>query len=180
MIDNAWASPAFARPFDWGIDVSLLPLTKYWGGHADFLMGAAVVRTEHWPKLWQAIRQLGVCVGGDDAFLALRGLRTAEVRMRRHEATALEVARWLDGRPEVARVLHPALPSHPQHEPDHAREDRHAAHREAVGRRAAGEAALRARGRGRPDRGPGRGPGRDGARRLSAGRFRGNARWPSR
>jgi cystathionine beta-lyase len=115
MIDNAWASPAFARPFDWGVDVSLLPLTKYWGGHADFLMGAAVVRAEHWPTLWQAVRQLGVCVGGDDAFLALRGLRTAEVRMRRHEATALEVARWLESRPEVARVLHPALPSHPQH-----------------------------------------------------------------
>jgi len=115
MIDNAWASPAFARPFDWGVDVSLLPLTKYWGGHADFLMGAAVVREAHWSTLWQAVRQLGVCVGGDDAFLALRGLRTAEVRMRRHEATALEVARWLEARPEVARVLHPALPSHPQH-----------------------------------------------------------------
>ena len=115
MIDNAWASPVFARPFDWGVDVSLLPLTKYWGGHADFLMGAAVVREEHWLPLWQAVRQLGVCVGGDDAFLALRGLRTAEVRMRRHEATALEVARWLEARPEVASVLHPALPSHPQH-----------------------------------------------------------------
>jgi cystathionine beta-lyase len=115
MIDNAWASPAFARPFDWGVDVSLLPLTKYWGGHADFLMGAAVVREAHWPTLWQAVRQTGTCVGGDDAFLALRGLRTAEVRMRRHEATALEVARWLEARPEVDRVLHPALPSHPQH-----------------------------------------------------------------
>ena len=115
MIDNAWASPAFARPFDWGVDVSLLPLTKYWGGHADFLMGAAVVREAHWLPLWQAVRQLGICVGGDDAFLALRGLRTAEVRMRQHEATALAVARWLETRPEVARVLHPALPSHPQH-----------------------------------------------------------------
>lgn len=115
MIDNAWASPAFARPFDWGVDVSLLPLTKYWGGHADFLMGAAVVREEHWLTLWHAVKQLGVCVGGDDAFLALRGLRTAEVRMRRHETTALEVARWLEGRPEVASVLHPALPTHPQH-----------------------------------------------------------------
>ena len=116
MIDNAWASPVFARPFDWGVDLSLLPLTKYWGGHADFLMGAVVVREEHWPRLWDAVRQLGICVGGDDAFLALRGLRTAEVRMRRHEATALAVARWLETRPEVARVLHPALPSHPQHD----------------------------------------------------------------
>ncbi len=115
MIDNAWASPVFARPFDWGVDLSLLPLTKYWGGHADLLMGAAVVREEHWLPLWQAVRQMGVCVGGDDAFLVLRGLRTAEVRMRRHEATALEVARWLEAHPAVARVLHPALPSHPQH-----------------------------------------------------------------
>lgn len=115
MIDNAWASPVMARPFDWGIDVSLLPLTKYWGGHADLLMGAAIVREEHWLPLWQAVRQLGICVGGDDAFLVLRGLRTAQVRMRQHEATALTVARWLEGRPEVASVLHPALPSHPQH-----------------------------------------------------------------
>jgi cystathionine beta-lyase len=116
MIDNAWASPVFARPFDWGIDISLLPLTKYWGGHADLLMGAAIVREEHWLPLWQAIRQMGICVGGDDAFMVLRGLRTADVRMRRHEATALEMARWLQGRDEVAQVLHPALPSHPQHE----------------------------------------------------------------
>lgn len=115
MIDNAWASPVFARPFDWGVDISLLPLTKYWGGHADLLMGAAIVREEHWLPLWQAIRQMGICVGGDDAFMVLRGLRTADVRMRRHEATALEVARWLQGRDEVAQVLHPALPSHPQH-----------------------------------------------------------------
>ena len=115
MIDNAWASPVMARPFDWGVDVSLLPLTKYWGGHADLLMGAAIVREEHWLPLWQAVRQLGICVGGDDAFLVLRGLRTAQVRMRQHEATALTVARWLEGRSEVASVLHPALPSHPQH-----------------------------------------------------------------
>ena len=103
MIDNAWASPVLARPFGWGVDVSLLPLTKYWGGHADLLMGAAIVREEHWLPLWTAVRQLGVCVSGDDAFLVLRGLRTAEVRMRRHEATALEVARWLETQPEVAR-----------------------------------------------------------------------------
>jgi len=115
MIDNAWGSPVFARPFDWGVDVSLLPLTKYWSGHADLLMGAAVVREEHWPTLWQAVRQTGTCVGGDDAWLVLRGLRTVDVRMRRHEASGLAVARWLEARPEVARVLHPALPSHPQH-----------------------------------------------------------------
>lgn len=115
MIDNAWASPVFARPFDWGVDLSLLPLTKYWGGHSDVLMGGVTIRSELWGTLWPAIRQLGICVGGDDAWLILRGMRTADVRMRRHEANALAVARWLAGRPEVARVLHPALPEHPQH-----------------------------------------------------------------
>ncbi|MEK9721439.1 MAG: PLP-dependent transferase, partial [Quisquiliibacterium sp.] len=115
MIDNAWASPVFARPFDWGVDVSLLPLTKYWSGHADSLMGAAVVRQELWEPLWTAVRQTGTCVGGDDAFLILRGLRTIDVRMRRHEQTALQLARWLEQRPEVASVLHPALESHPGH-----------------------------------------------------------------
>jgi cystathionine beta-lyase len=116
LIDNAWASPVFSRPFDWGVDASILPLTKYWGGHSDLLMGAVVVRDEHWPALWRAVRQLGVCVGGDDAWLVLRGLRTADVRMRAHEQSALQVARWLQSRPEVASVLHPALDTHPQHE----------------------------------------------------------------
>lgn len=116
MIDNAWASPVFARPFEWGVDLSLLPLTKYWGGHSDVLMGAVTIRTELWPRLWQAVRQLGICVGGDDAWLILRGMRTADVRMRRHETNALAVARWLQSQPEVERVLHPALPEHPQHE----------------------------------------------------------------
>lgn len=116
MIDNAWASPMFARPFDWGVDISILPLTKYWSGHADLLMGAVVARTEVWPRLWEAVRQLGMCVGGDDAWLVLRGLRTVGVRMRAHQENALAVARWLERQPGVARVLHPALPGHPGHE----------------------------------------------------------------
>jgi len=115
IIDNAWASPVFSRPFDWGVDVSVLPLTKYWSGHSDVLMGAAVVREALWAPLWTAVRQTGICVGGDDAFLILRGLRTVDVRMRRHERSALALARWLEQRPEVARVLHPALESHPGH-----------------------------------------------------------------
>lgn len=114
-IDNAWASPVLARPFDWGVDISILPLTKYWSGHADVLMGAAVVREALWPQLHQAVRQQGLCVGSDDAWLILRGMRTLKVRMKTHESNALALAHWLEKRPEVARVLHPALPSHPQH-----------------------------------------------------------------
>lgn len=115
MIDNTWASPVFARPFDWGVDVSVVALTKYWSGHSDVLMGAAVVREPLWPKVWSAVRQLGQCAGGDDAYLVLRGLRTADVRMRRHQENALAVAHWLQRREEVESVLHPALFSHPQH-----------------------------------------------------------------
>ena len=114
-IDNTWASPVFARPFDWGVDVSVLALTKYWSGHSDLLMGAAVAREALWPMLWSTVRQLGQCVGGDDAYLVLRGLRTADVRMHRHQENALAVAHWLQRREEVETVLHPALFSHPQH-----------------------------------------------------------------
>ena len=115
MLDNTYASPCLARPFDWGVDMTLLALTKYWAGHSDVLMGAVVTREEHWPRLWAAVKQMGMCVGGDDAWLVLRGMRTVDARMRRHQETGLAVARWLQQRPEVARVLHPGLPEHPRH-----------------------------------------------------------------
>lgn len=116
VLDNAWASPLLARPFDWGVDVSLVPLTKYWSGHADVLMGAIITRDQLWPKLWATMRQTGVCVGGDDAYLILRGMRTLGVRLARHQQSALRVAHWLQRRPEVKSVLYPALPEHPQHD----------------------------------------------------------------
>ena len=114
-IDNTYASPMLARPFDWGVDISIPALTKYWSGHADVLMGAVVVREELWQQLWSTVRQLGICVGGDDAWLILRGMRTLSARMPVHEQTALAVARWLETQPGVAKVIHPGLPSHPQH-----------------------------------------------------------------
>ena len=78
---------AWRGPFDWGVDMTLLALTKYWAGHSDLLMGAVVIREEHWPRLWAAVKQMGICVGGDDAWLVLRGMRTVDVRMRRHQET---------------------------------------------------------------------------------------------
>jgi cystathionine beta-lyase len=116
MLDNTYASPCMARPFDWGVDMTLLALTKYWAGHSDLLMGAVVVREAHWRTLWTAVKQMGMCVGGDDAWLVLRGVRTVDVRMRRHQETALAVGRWLAQRPEVHRVLNPGLPGHPRHD----------------------------------------------------------------
>ncbi len=116
MVDNTWASPVFARPFDWGVDVSVVPLTKYWSGHSDVLMGAVVVRAEHWGKVFRAGRQLGMCVGGDDAWLVMRGMRTASIRMHQHQESALAVARWLQQQAPVRRVMHPALADHPRHE----------------------------------------------------------------
>jgi cysteine-S-conjugate beta-lyase len=115
MIDNAWGSPMFANAFDWGVDVSILPLTKYWSGHSDVLMGAVIVRDHLWLKLWSTEKTMGVCVSGDDAYLILRGLRTVAVRMQQQQETTLKIASWLQTHPAVASVLYPPLTCHPQH-----------------------------------------------------------------
>lgn len=115
VLDNTWASPLLLRPFELGVDLSVIALTKYWGGHADVLMGAVVCRADDWLSVWQAERAWGICVGGDDAALVLRGMRTLAVRVAQHEATALTLAKWLQDQPMVKRVLHPALPDDPHH-----------------------------------------------------------------
>jgi cystathionine beta-lyase len=113
--DNTWATPLFHRSLDHGVDISLQAATKYIGGHSDIMFGTISANAAAWPLVAEAIRLLGVCAGPDDVFLALRGLRTLAVRLKQHQQSALEVARWLGTRPEVIKVLHPALESDPGH-----------------------------------------------------------------
>ncbi len=115
MMDNTWATPLFFRALDFGVDVTIHAATKYPAGHSDVLLGAVSANEAAWPKLWQAYLLTGAPAGPDDAYQVLRGLRTMGVRLERHERSALEIARWLEGRAGVARVLHPALESFPDH-----------------------------------------------------------------
>jgi cysteine-S-conjugate beta-lyase len=116
LFDNTWASPLFFQPLKFGVDVSIVAATKYIVGHSDAMLGAVICTEASWKKIRPVVAELGFSAAPDDLYLGLRGLRTAMVRMRQHEAQALALARWLEQRPEVKRVLHPALPSHPGHE----------------------------------------------------------------
>jgi cysteine-S-conjugate beta-lyase len=113
--DNTWATPLFHRSLDQGVDISIQAATKYIGGHSDIMFGTISSNAKAWPLIAEAIRLLGVCAGPDDVFLALRGLRTLAVRLGHHHRSGLDIARWLATRPEVVRVLHPALESDPGH-----------------------------------------------------------------
>src|SRR5882672_11368852 len=113
--DNTWATPLFHRSLDQGVDISMQAATKYIGGHSDIMFGTISANTKAWPQVAEGIKLLGVCAGPDDVFLALRGVRTLSVRLAQHYKSGLEMAHWLAARPEVARVLHPALESDPGH-----------------------------------------------------------------
>jgi cysteine-S-conjugate beta-lyase len=113
--DNTWATPLYFRSLDKGVDVSIQAVTKYIGGHSDIMFGAISANARGWPLVAEAVHHLGLTVGPDDVYLALRGLRTLSVRLARHHQSALEMARWLDQRDEVLRVLHPALETDPGH-----------------------------------------------------------------
>ena len=115
LFDNTWASPLYFKPFAHGVDVSIQAATKYIVGHADAMLGMIVSREEHYEALRRTAVQLGHSAAPDDVYLALRGLRTLSLRMARHHKNALEVATWIQNRPEVARVLYPALPGDPGH-----------------------------------------------------------------
>jgi len=113
--DNTWATPLFHRSLDQGVDISIQAATKYIGGHSDIMFGTISANAKAWPMVADAIQLLGVCAGPDDVFLAIRGLRTLAVRLAQHYRSGLEIARWLGKRPEVNRVLHPALETDPGH-----------------------------------------------------------------
>ena len=115
LMDNTWATPLYFRPFEKGVDVAIQAGTKYIGGHSDIMFGCVSANAATYPKLKETMNALGLCVGPDDMYLALRGLRTMGVRLARHYQSGLSVARWLAQRPEVARVLHPGLPGDPGH-----------------------------------------------------------------
>lgn len=116
VMDNTWGAGIAYKPLENGIDVSVQALTKYVVGHADALGGAVMTRREQDAKrVFSTAADWGLTLGSDDAYLALRGLRTLETRWRAHEAAGLKVAKWLSAHPFVLRVLHPALPEHPGH-----------------------------------------------------------------
>ena len=115
ILDNTWASPILCQPFALGVDISIQAATKYIVGHSDVMLGTASANEKHWPALREHSYLMGYCASADDAYTALRGLRTLAVRVQQHEQSALTVANWLQQRPEVETVLHPALPSHPGH-----------------------------------------------------------------
>ncbi len=115
VIDNSWATPYYLPAMALGVDVSVIAATKYIGGHADVMLGTVTTTEPLYERIRSQVAETGICVSSDDAYLALRGLRTLGVRLERHQRNALMVAEWLQARPEVERVLYPALPDDPGH-----------------------------------------------------------------
>jgi cystathionine beta-lyase len=115
LMDNTWATPLYFRAFEKGVDLSIQAGTKYIGGHSDIMFGCVSANAATLPPLKDTVYSMGLCVGPDDMYLALRGLRTLSVRLDRHYQSGLRVARWLEQRTEVLRVIHPALESDPGH-----------------------------------------------------------------
>jgi cystathionine beta-lyase len=115
LMDNTWATPLYFRALDFGVDLSIHAGTKYFGGHSDVMLGTVAANGTTIADLRNFVRLNGLHLAPDDAYLSQRGLRTLGVRLDRHYESGLAVARWLEQRPEVLRLLHPAMPSHPGH-----------------------------------------------------------------
>jgi cystathionine beta-lyase len=115
VADNTWATPLFFPPHANGVDLAVEAGTKYLSGHSDLLLGLVSANADWLKRLNRAARELAIPPGPEDVYLALRGLRTMELRLREAERQGLALAEWLGARPEVLTVVHPALPDHPDH-----------------------------------------------------------------
>lgn len=115
LLDNTWATPLYFKAIEHGVDLSIMAATKYIVGHSDALIGTIAASGRAWPQLKSYHFETGIYVSPDDANLALRGLRTLNVRLERHYRSAMQVAEWLETQEQVERVIYPGLPSHPDH-----------------------------------------------------------------
>lgn len=115
LLDNTWATPLFLPPHGLGIDMAIEAGTKYLSGHSDLLLGLVSANEAWYSRLRATYDAFAMCPGPDDVFLALRGLRSMELRLKEAQRQGLIIAEWLAGRKEVAQVLHPGLPSCPGH-----------------------------------------------------------------
>lgn len=115
VLDNTWATPLYFKAFEHGVDVCIHAGTKYIGGHSDLMMGTVATGEPLYQELRHGMQDLGACISPDDCYQALKGLRTLSVRLERHSKNALHLAEWFRSRPEVERVLYPALPDDPGH-----------------------------------------------------------------
>ena len=115
IMDNTWATPLFFPPHAHGVDMAVEAGTKYLSGHSDLLLGLVSANEQWFERLRRSVDLMAIPAGPEDVFLALRGLRSMELRLREAERQGLALAKWLTARPEVMRVIHPALPDHPGH-----------------------------------------------------------------
>jgi len=108
-MDNTWATPLYFNAASKGVDITVHSCTKYIGGHSDLLMGLITCSKQYYPRLRRTFRNLGCSAGADELYLASRGLRTLATRLKQHQESGLQLAKWLQSRAEVVRVLHPAF-----------------------------------------------------------------------
>ncbi len=116
ILDNSWASGIYFKPFDHGVDISVMALTKYINGHSDIMMGSITVQEKYFRVMYEAFRYMAVTAAPYSSYMVQRGLRTAKLRMDHCFSSGLEMAKWLEARPEVEKVLYPALPSDENHQ----------------------------------------------------------------